>query len=78
MAKNTSISLGKHFSDFIDERTKSGRCRSTGEVVQAGSRLLEERESKINTLRDALIEGEQSGPPASFDFDAFIADKTSS
>ena len=76
MAKTTSIALGEHFSDFIDERIKSGHYRSASEVVQAGLQLLKERESKIDALRNALIEGEQSGSPASFDFDAFIADKT--
>lgn len=77
MAKITSISLDEHFSDFVDERIKSSRYRSAGEVVQAGLRLLEEHESKINTLRSALIEGELSGSPTFFDFDAFIAGKLS-
>lgn len=78
MAKITSISLGEHFSDFVDERIKSGRYRSASEVVQEGLRLPEEHESKINTLRNAPIEGELSGSPTPFDFDSFIADKTSS
>ena len=51
---------------------------SSGEVSQARSQLSEEHEAKVEALRDALIEGEQSGSPTSFDFDAFIADKTSS
>lgn len=32
----------------------------------------DERESKLEALRAALIEGEQSGQPMPFDFDAFI------
>ena len=78
MAKNTSISLGEHFSDFIDDRVESGRYSSTSEVLRAGLRLLEEHEAKIEALRNALIEGEQSGSATPFDFDAFIASKTSS
>ncbi|MCY3852438.1 MAG: type II toxin-antitoxin system ParD family antitoxin [Gammaproteobacteria bacterium] len=78
MAKNTSISLGEHFSDFIDDRVESGRYSSTSEVLRAGLRLLEEHEAKVETLRNALIEGEQSGPATPFDFDAFIASKISS
>ncbi len=78
MAKNTSISLGDHFSDFIDNRVESGRYNSASEVLRAGLRLLEEHESKVEALRNALIEGEQSGPATPFDFDAFIASKTSS
>ena len=78
MAKSTSISLGDHFSDFIDNRVESGRYNSASEVLRAGLRLLEEHESKVEALRNALIEGEQSGPATPFDFDAFIASKTSS
>ena len=78
MAKNTSISLGDHFSDFIDDRVESGRYSSASEVLRAGLRLLEEHEAKVEALRNALIEGEQSGPATPFDFDAFIASKTSS
>ncbi len=78
MAKNTSISLGDHFSDFIDNRVESGRYNSASEVLRAGLRLLEEHESKVEALRNALIEGEQSGPATPFDFDAFIASKKSS
>ena len=78
MAKNTSISLGEHFSDFINNQIESGRYSSTSEVLRAGLRLLEEHEAKIEALHNALIEGEQSGPATSFYFDAFIASKTSS
>lgn len=78
MAKNTSVSLGEYFSDFIDDRVESGRYSSTSEVLRAGLRLLEEHEAKVEALRNALIEGEQSGPATPFNFDAFIASKTSS
>ena len=78
MAKNTSVSLGEHFTDFIDDQIESGRYSSASEVLRAGLRLLEESETKLEALRNALIEGEQSGPATPFDFDAFIAGKTSS
>jgi antitoxin ParD1/3/4 len=39
--------------------------------------LLEEQEAKLAVLRAALIEGEQSGPSAAFDIEAFIAKKRS-
>lgn len=75
MPRNTSISLGDHFTGFIDERLGSGRYSSASDVVRAGLRLLEEHEAKVDRLRATLIEGEQSGPPRPFDFDAFIARK---
>ncbi len=77
MARNTSVSLGDHFTGFIDERVASGRYSSASDVVRAGLRLLEDHEARAEALRQALIEGERSGPATPFDFDAFIADKKS-
>ena len=73
MARNTSVSLGDHFTGFIDERIASGRYNSASDVVRAGLRLLEEHEARVEALREALIEGERSGAATPFDFDAFIA-----
>ena len=75
MGKNTSFSLGDHFSVFIDEQVSQGRYGSASDVVRAGLRLLEEQEAKLAVLRAALIEGERSGPSDAFDFDDFIAQK---
>ncbi len=75
MPKNTSISLGDHFSGFVDRQLAEGRYGSASEVVRAGLRLLEEHEIRLAALRAALIEGEQSGPSQSFDFDHFLEEK---
>ncbi|HSK41437.1 MAG TPA: type II toxin-antitoxin system ParD family antitoxin [Arenibaculum sp.] len=75
MPKNTSISLGDHFSSFVGRQLAQGRYGSASEVVRAGLRLLEEREIKLEALRAALIEGEQSGPSEPFDFDRFLESK---
>lgn len=75
MARNTSVSLDDHFVHFLSQQVASGRYRSSSEVVRAGLRLLEDRESQLAGLRAALVEGEASGPAESFDFDAFIAAK---
>jgi antitoxin ParD1/3/4 len=75
MARNTSVTLGDHFADFIEEKVQQGRYGSASDVVRAGLRLLEEREAKLETLRAALIEGERSGASTPFDFEAFIKEK---
>ncbi|MDF2373162.1 MAG: type II toxin-antitoxin system ParD family antitoxin [Rhizobiaceae bacterium] len=61
MGKNTSIILGDHFDRFVGSQVGSGKYGSTSEVVRAGLRLLEERETTISVLQAALIEGEESG-----------------
>ena len=37
MGKNTSISLGNHFEDFIREEVNSGRYGSVSEVIRSAS-----------------------------------------
>lgn len=73
MAKNTSMSLGDHFAGFIESQVSNGRYGSASDVVRAGLRLLEEHETKVQALRDALVAGENSGQPCTFDREAFQA-----
>lgn len=74
MGKNTSVSLGSHFEGFVESRITDGRYKNASEVIRAGLRLLEERESKVEALRKALQEGEESGIVENFDPRKFLAD----
>ncbi len=71
MAKNTSITLGEHFDEFISGQVKSGRFGSASEVVRAALRLLENTETRLDGLRRMLEEGEQSGV-AEYDYETFM------
>lgn len=73
MARNTSITLGSHFDEFIAVQLENGRYGSASEVVRAGLRLLEENESKLERLRRLLDEGEQSGI-AEYSLESVIAE----
>lgn len=78
MARNTSVVLGDHFAEFVDEQVESGRFGSASDVVRAGLRLLEDQETKLTALRTALLDGEQSGRFGSLDIEQFLAEKRKS
>ena len=59
--KNTSISLGNYFDQFVSSQVTAGRYKNVSEVVRAGLRLLEDEESKVIALRNAIQEGIDSG-----------------
>jgi len=75
VGKNTSFSLDEHYSAFIDDEVASGRYRSASDVVRSALRLLEDRETRLRALRQALDVGERSGESTLFDFDEFVLRK---
>ncbi len=68
MGRNTSVSLGDYFENFVDSKVSSGRYKNASEVIRAGLRLLEEDENRIQILKSAIKEGLDSG--ISKDFNA--------
>jgi antitoxin ParD1/3/4 len=69
MAKNTSFILGDHFDAFVASQVEAGRYRNATDVIRSGLRLLEERELRLQTLKNALIDGERSGVAGPLDID---------
>jgi antitoxin ParD1/3/4 len=72
MPRNTSVTLGEHFEGFIAQQIETGRYESKSEVIRAAMRLLEEHEQQVIALRQALIDGEQSGEPVPFSMKEII------
>jgi antitoxin ParD1/3/4 len=67
MSKNTSISLGDYFEQFVSTQVSAGRYKNVSEVIRAGLRLLENEESKVIALKMAIQDGIDSGIAHDFD-----------
>ena len=67
--KNTSISLGNYFDEFVSDQVSVGRYKNVSEVIRAGLRLLENEESKVIALKNAIQEGLNSPIVENFNFD---------
>ncbi|MBU3662909.1 MAG: type II toxin-antitoxin system ParD family antitoxin [Bacteroidetes bacterium] len=65
--KNTSISLGNYFDQFVNSQIKEGRYKNVSEVIRAGLRLLEDEETRAIALKNAIQEGIDSGIANDFD-----------
>ena len=71
--KNTSVSLGNYFDQFVSSQVNVGRYKNVSEVIRAGLRLLENEESKVVALKAAIQQGLESPRVEDFDFDAHLA-----
>lgn len=67
--KNTSISLGNYFDQFVQTQVSTGRYKNVSEVIRAGLRLLENEESKVIALKYAIQKGLDSPIVEDFDFE---------
>ncbi|MDO5615590.1 MAG: type II toxin-antitoxin system ParD family antitoxin [Cruoricaptor ignavus] len=70
--KNTSVSLGNYFDQFVSSQVATGRYKNISEVIRAGLRLLENEESKVIALKTAIQEGLNSPRVENFDFDEHL------
>lgn len=71
--KNTSISLGNYFDQFVSSQVSAGRYKNVSEVIRAGLRLLENEENKVIALKNAIQKGLSSPRVENFDFDEHLA-----
>ena len=71
--KNTSVSLGNYFDEFVCGQVSVGRYKNVSEVIRAGLRLLENEESKVIALKSAIHQGLKSPRVENFDFDGHLA-----
>jgi antitoxin ParD1/3/4 len=72
MSRNTSVTLGKHFEEFVSDSIEAGHYQTVSEVVRAGLRKLENDERKLEALRGKLAAGERSVKVKNFSTDKFL------
>jgi antitoxin ParD1/3/4 len=72
MPRNTSVTLGAHFDQFVAGALQQGRFQSASEVIRAGLRKLEADEAKLQALRAKLEPGENSPVVEGFDGKQFL------
>ncbi|TNM60849.1 type II toxin-antitoxin system ParD family antitoxin [Aliirhizobium smilacinae] len=76
MGEIISIRVDEELTAFVKKQVDDGRYASESEVIEEALRLLKEsEEDEIEAIRAAIDEGEASGEPQPFDFDAFIERK---
>jgi antitoxin ParD1/3/4 len=66
-----TITLTKQQNDWIAAQIAAGSYTNDSEAIRDLIRREQERSSEVEKIRKALIEGERSGDPESFDFAAF-------
>ena len=71
--KNTSISLGDYFDQFVSSQVAAGWYKNVSEFIRAGLRLLENEENKVIALKSAIQIGLYSPIVENFDFDVHLA-----
>ena len=67
MGKSTTVTLGAHFENFIEDGLANGRYKNKSEVIKEGLCLLEEKEKQVAALRIAIQDGIESGVALNFD-----------
>lgn len=67
-----NISLPDPMKTWVEECVHSGRYANASDYVRD---LIRQDHVKLEQLRQALIEGENSGPSTSLEIEAFIANK---
>lgn len=71
-AKNTSVALGERYEAYVRSKVASGEFATISEVIRDALRRSEERDARVERLRQLIREGEESGEAKPFDWDEFM------
>ena len=73
-ARTMTVDTGEELRNFVEGLVESGNYKTNSEVVREGLRLLQEKQanSKLETLRQLIAEGENSGEAVEWDMNSFL------
>ncbi len=72
MAKQATVNLNHMLEAFVSESLANGQYESESQMLEAGLTMLQSQNEKLDILRAAIQEGEESGEPREFDNTAFL------
>ncbi|WCG84997.1 type II toxin-antitoxin system ParD family antitoxin [Pectobacterium sp. A5351] len=74
MARTMTIDLGDELRHYVESLVESGDYRTQSEVIREALRMLREKqaESDLQTLRQLIAEGINSGAPQEWNKDEFL------
>lgn len=74
MARTMTIDLGDELRHYVESLVESGDYRTQSEVIREALRMLREKqaESDLQTLRQLIAEGMNSGEPQEWNKDEFL------
>ena len=70
-----TITVTDQQDHWITKQVQAGRFTNDSELIRDLIRREQERIIEVDNVRHALIEGERSGEPQTFDFAAFARQK---
>jgi antitoxin ParD1/3/4 len=70
-----TITVTEQQDRWIADQVDAGRFTNDSELIRDLIRREQERVAELQAIRQALVDGEQSGEPQPFDFDAFLRHK---
>ena len=75
MKRTMTIDTGEILRRFVENLVLAGSYKTNSEVIRAGLRLLQEKQanSKLNTLRQLIDKGEQSGDAVEWNAKDFLS-----
>ncbi len=74
MARNMTVDLGDELRNYVEALVQSGDYKTQSEVIRESLGLFREKQAstKLEQLRQLIIEGEESGNPVEWNADEFL------